>query len=358
MHISIHKTTNSSLSTVDFSDLPFGKIKSDHMFIVDYSDKKWHSPRIVPYDNIPLSPATSALHYGQAIFEGMKAQLSPSGVPLIFRADQNFARMNKSAERMCMPTLPKSLFMDGLTQLIALDKNWIPKGDGQSLYIRPFMFATDDSVGVRVSETYSFIIFTSPVSPYYAHPLKIKVADKYVRAFNGGVGAAKAAGNYGASMLPTKEAYSQGYHQVMWMDGHEFRYIEETGTTNIFFVVGDKVITPALDGNILDGVTRKSCIQLLEDAGVTVEQKRVDINELIEAHNQGQLLDAFCTGTAASVMHIELFNYIGEDIVLPKVAERQWSNYLHKKLDAIKCGLEPDNHGWILALNETATSSS
>ena len=351
MHISIQKTTNSRLSSVDFNDLPFGKIKSDHMFVADFAGGHWKNPRIIPYDTISISPATSALHYGQAIFEGMKAHLNKKNVPLLFRPDENFKRLNHSAERMCMPTISEDLFMDGLTRLIDLDKQWIPTDKGKSLYIRPFMFATDDSVGVRVSESYSFIIFTSPVSPYYSQPLKIKVAEKYVRAFDGGIGSAKAAGNYGASMLPTKEAYSQGYHQVMWMDGHEFRYVEETGTTNIFFVVGDKVITPALDGNILDGVTRKSCIQLLQDMNVTVEEKRVDINEIIEAHHKGILFDAFCTGTAASVAHIELFNHKGQDIILPPVPERKWSNYLGNKLDNIKCGIEADTHGWIVEVN-------
>lgn len=351
MHINIQKTISSRLSSVDFNDLPFGKIKSDHMFIVDYSNGQWHDARIVPFDNVPLSPATSALHYGQAIFEGLKAQVNTKGKPIIFRPDQNIHRLNLSAERMCMPHFPEELFIDGLKKLISIDSAWIPKEAGKSLYIRPFMFATDDSVGVRVSESYMFIIFTSPVSPYYSEPLKIKVADKYVRAFDGGVGSAKAAGNYGASMLPTKEAYSQGYHQVMWMDGHEFRYVEETGTTNIFFVVGDKVITPALDGTILDGVTRKSCIQLLKDEGIEVEQKRVDINELVDAHQKGILYDAFCTGTAASVAQIALFNYKNKDIILPPIADRKWSNFLLNKLNAIKCGNEPDRHGWILEVN-------
>ncbi len=356
MQISIQKTKVSRLGSVDFNDLPFGKIKSDHMFVVDYSSGRWHDARIVPFDHISLSPANSALHYGQSIFEGMKSQIDSRGVPLIFRPEQNLKRLNLSAQRMCMPVLPEKLFLEGLKKLISIDKGWIPEGSGKSLYIRPFMFATDDSVGVKVSESYMFIIFTSPVSPYYNQPLKIKVADKYVRAFDGGVGAAKAAGNYGASMLPTKEAYGQGYHQVMWMDGHEFKYIEETGTTNVFFVIGDRVITPALDGNILDGITRKSCIQLLEDKGVHVEQKRVDINEIIEASKNGILNDAFCTGTAASVVHIELFNYRGNDIILPNVAERKWSNYLGEKLDNIKCGIEADKHGWILEVNETQSA--
>jgi branched-chain amino acid aminotransferase len=356
MEIRIEKTKKSHLSEVDFGNLPFGKIKSDHMFVVDYSEGQWHDARIVPFAPMLLSPATSALHYGQAIFEGLKSHINAQDVPLLFRPDQNLKRLNLSAERMCMPTLPEDIFMAGLKELIRIDKQWIPRDPGKSLYIRPFMFATDDSVGVRVSETYTFVIFTSPVSPYYSQPLKIKVADKYVRAFDGGVGAAKAAGNYGASMLPTKEAFSQGYHQVMWMDGHEYRYVEETGTTNVFFVVGDQVITPALDGNILDGVTRKSCIQLLKESGMTVEEKRVDINELLDAHQKGILSDAFCTGTAATVAHIQLFNYKGKDIVLPPVSERKWSNYLSKKLDDIKWGIEPDAYGWIVEVNGKGTA--
>ncbi len=352
MQISIQRTAASRLNTIDFNDLPFGKIKSDHMFVADYYDGAWHDARIIAFDSISISPATSALHYGQAIFEGLKSHLNPFGVPLLFRPEQNSRRMNLSAERMCMPSLPEELFLEGLKKLIAIDKHWIPKDPAKSLYIRPFMFATDDSVGVRVSDSYTFIIFTSPVSPYYAQPLKIKVADKYVRSFDGGVGSVKAAGNYGASMFPTKEAYTEGYHQVMWMDGHEFKYIEETGTTNVFFVVGDKVMTPALDGNILDGVTRKSCIQLLKDKGIEVEQKRIDIHEIVAAYKQGILHDAFCTGTAASIAQIELFNYKEQDILLPPVATRRWSNYLNETLDAIKHGTVADTHGWIVEVNE------
>jgi len=348
MHISIQKTSHSRLNSVDFNHLPFGKIMSDHMFIVDFNDGRWRNARIVPYGDIPLSPATSALHYGQAIFEGMKAQVNEAGIPLMFRPDENLKRMNKSARRMCMPVLPEKIFMDGLSKLISLDKEWIPKEEGKSLYIRPFMFATDDSIGVKVSENYTFIIFCSPVSPYYSQPLRIKVADKYVRAFDGGVGYAKAAGNYGASMLPTKEATEQGFHQVMWMDGREFRYIEETGTTNIFFIIGDKALTPELDGNILDGVTRKSCITLLREQGITVEEKRIDINEIFDAHKKGLLTEAFCTGTAATVAHISHFNYKGQTIDLPAVNQRKWGNYLNETLNGIKCGRLEDIHNWIV----------
>lgn len=351
MKITLQKTTESRLATVDFSHLPFGKIKSDHMFVVDYYDGAWQDARIVPFGPIPLSPATSALHYGQAIFEGMKAHLNEDGTPLLFRPQDNLKRMNDSARRMCMPELPEALFMDGLSQLVALDREWIPQAEGNSLYIRPFMFATDDSVGVKVSESYCFIIFCSPVSPYYSQPLRIKVAERYVRAFDGGIGSAKAAGNYGASMLPTKEANNEGFQQVMWMDGKEFKYIEETGTTNVFFVVGNKVLTPSLDGSILDGITRRSCITLLRESGMEVEERRVSIDEIIEAQNNGTLKEAFCTGTAANIAHIELFQHKGLNYILPSLDERPVGNYLGETLQAIKCGKIADIHDWIVPVH-------
>lgn len=348
MNIPIQKTNKSRLGEVDFSKLQFGKVLSDHMFIADYLDGQWQNPRIIPYGNLPISPATSALHYGQAIFEGMKAQASDNGEALIFRPEENWKRLNLSAVRMCIPEVPKDLFMEGLKQLIALDRNWIPKSPKSSLYIRPFIFATEDSIGVKISEHYSFIIFTSPVNPFYANPLKVKVEETFSRAYEGGVGFAKAAGNYGSSLYATKMAQDQGFNQVLWMDAKEHTYLEETGTTNVFVVIGDEVITPALSGTILDGITRRSCIDLLKDQGVKVSERRISIHEIVEANAKGLLKEAFCTGTASTVMHIASIGYKDQLIELPEISKRKWGVYLSETLEAIKCGKVSDKFNWIV----------
>lgn len=346
--IKITKTTQSRLSTFDFEHIEFGKAFSDHMFRIDYTHGAWQQAEIIPYGPICFSPAMSAIHYGQAIFEGMKAFKNQQGEPVLFRPYENFKRLNLSAERMGMPVLPEEIFMQALHTLIYLDKDWIPTKEGSALYIRPFMFATDDFVGVRPSFNYSFIIFCCPVNSYYPKPIKVKVEENYVRAVKGGVGFAKAAGNYGLSMLPTMLAKQQGYDQIIWTDAHEHSYVEESGTTNLFFVLNEKtVLTPALDGTILDGVTRKSCIEILKDKGYEVIEKRISIAEMAQYAEQGELTDVFGTGTAAIIAKIESFNYRGKEYILPPVEERKISNMLYQTMLQIQTGKLPDKFGWV-----------
>jgi len=321
------------------------------MFKVDYLNGEWIEPQILPYGDILMSPSLSAIHYGQSIFEGMKAFKDQQGNPQLFRPIDNWKRLNKSARRMAMPEIPEEIFIEGLKSLVSIDRNWIPTKEGSALYIRPFMFATDDFVGVRPSKTFSFIIFTCPVNSYYPKPIKVKVEEKYVRAFHGGTGDAKSAGNYGLSMLPTLEAQQNGYDQLIWTDGKEHQFVEESGTTNLFFVTGNKVISPALDGTILEGITRDSCIRLLRDMNYTVEERPVSINEIIAAHEKGELKDAFGTGTAALIAKISGFNFRGKYYELPPVEEREVCNLLYKELENIRSSKVPDPYNWVMKID-------
>ena len=348
--IKINKTQHSRIHNVDFENIQFGTIFSDHMFRVDYSEGEWKNPQILPYGDILLAPSLSALHYGQSIFEGMKAFKDQNGKAQLFRPVENIERMNLSAKRMAMPELPEEIFIEGLKQLVKIDEQWIPTKIGSALYLRPFMFATDDYVGVRPSKNFTFIIFTCPVNSYYPKPINVIVEEKYVRAFNGGVGFVKAAGNYGASMLPTFEAQQKGYDQIIWTDGREHEYVEESGTTNLFFVVGDTVLTPNLDGTILQGITRKSCIQLLKDKGFKVEERKISMKEIAEAYDKGTLKDAFGTGTAAIIAKIAGINYKGKDLILPPVEEREVSNLLYNTLGGIYTSQVEDKFGWIMKI--------
>jgi branched-chain amino acid aminotransferase len=349
--IKINKNTQSRINLCDFNNIEFGKIFSDHMFRVDYEDGAWKTGEILPYGNINFSPALSSLHYGQAIFEGMKAFKDENGRPQLFRPLANFERFNLSADRMGMPTIPEELFMTGLSELVKMDQDWIPTKVGSALYLRPFMFATDDFVGVRPSNNYTFIIFCCPVNSYYPKPIKVKVEEKYTRAFDGMAGAAKAAGNYGISMRPTMEAKKEGFDQIIWTDGREHKYVEESGTTNLFFVMDDyTVLTPALDGNILKGVTRDSCIKLLRDANYNVEERHINIEEIATAARAGKLLDAFGTGTAALIAKIETIAYKNERFELPPAEGRKVSNWLYDTLGEIQTSKVEDKFGWITKL--------
>ncbi len=346
--VKINKTTQSRIHLCDFENIQFGTIFSDHMLKVDYKDGVWQEPHILPYGDIMLSPALSALHYGQSIFEGMKAFKDQQGCPQLFRPTDNHKRLNKSAVRMAMPAIPEDVFMTGMKALIDIDKDWIPTKDGSALYIRPFMFATDDFVGVRPSKTFSFIVFCCPVNSYYPQPINVLVEQKYARAFEGGVGAAKVSGNYGLSMLPTQEAQQKGFDQIIWTDGREHQYVEESGTTNLFFAIGDTVITPALDGTILEGVTRDSCIQLLKHKGIRIEERKIPISEVIAAAEAGQLTDAFGTGTAALIAKIASINYNGKTYELPSADSRYVSNLLYNELEAIRTSRTEDPFGWVV----------
>jgi branched-chain amino acid aminotransferase len=346
--ISIQLTEASRIGNFDFDNIQFGRAFSDHQFILDYKDGKWGDGRITPYGDVPMSMAISAIHYGQAIFEGMKAQKGPDGVPLLFRPTDNHKRLNASAARMCMADLPEEYFMDALISLIKTDNNWIPTKTGSGLYIRPFMFATDAFIGVRPSETYRFSVFTCPVNAYYLQPLKVKVESQFARAFKGGVGAAKCAGNYGSQMLATRQAQAQGYMQVLWTDAEEHKYIEETGTTNVFVRIGDKVVTPNLDGTILAGITRDSAIKLLKHWGIEVEERPVAIDEIVEGIASGTVTEIFATGTAATLVPINVINYKEKEYTLSGHENWEYTQKLSKTLTDIKTGRAEDIFGWVV----------
>lgn len=345
--IRIERTKHSRISQVDFANLPFGKIYTDHMFIADYRDGEWKNSRVVPYGHISISPATPAIHYGQAIFEGMKAMKSPSGDVLVFRPADNWMRLNVSGERICMPPVPEELFMEGLSTLISIDQNWVPKDEGSSLYIRPFLFSADEYIGIRPSENFTFMIILSPVGPYYSTPVKVKIETQFTRAAEGGTGYAKAGGNYGAALYPAKLAQDEGYHQLLWTDGKTHQYIEESGTMNVMFVVDDTLITPALSDSILAGITRDSVLKLARKWGMRVEERKVSVAEIMEAARSGRLREAFGAGTAATIAHIELIGFEGKDYYLPPIAERKFANKVYEELEGIKRGTRPDPFGWI-----------
>ncbi len=351
LDIAVEEVGQSRIGQVDFDNIQFGQIYSDHQFIADYDGEKWVNPRVVPYGNISMSPAISAIHYGQAIFEGMKAYKDPNGNPQLFRPLDNWSRLNRSANRMGMPDLPEEFFMEGLRALIRVDSDWIPTKQGSALYLRPFMFATDTFIGVRPSRTYSFIIFSCPVNAYYSQPLKVKAEMNYIRAAEGGAGAAKCAGNYGAVMMPTRKAQEEGFNQIMWLDAREHRFIEETGTTNIFARIGDTLVTPSLESEtILAGITRDSIIRLAKSKGWKVEVRRLAIDELFDAYRQGSLSEVFGAGTAATVAKIDRIHFRGEDIELGGLDNWEWSNALKQDLEAIKTGRMDDPFGWVVKI--------
>ena len=349
-NINVKKTGASRLHELDKENLEFGKVYSDHMLVADYVDGEWQQPEIIPYGNMSMSPATSFIHYGQAIFEGIKAYNDTDGNPVIFRPYENWKRFNRSAERMGMPFVPEEIFMEGLKQLITLDKEWIPSADRTSLYIRPFMMATDEFIGIKPTTKFRFMIITSPAGPYYAKPVSIYVDENYVRAFPGGIGFTKAAGNYGGSMYPMTEVRKKGYDQILWMDGIEHKYVQEIGTMNVFFVLGDKIITPDLSETILEGITRNSVIEILKEHGYTVEERPLHIDEIVDAYHAGKLLEAFGTGTAASVAPISDLTYLGERMELPAVEEWKIAPWLRNELNDIRYCRKDDTRGWVYRL--------
>lgn len=346
--IAVEKTKTSGLNDIDFNDLPFGKHFSDHMFIADFAEGEWKDCRIVPFREFSIHPALSALHYGQSIFEGMKAEKDPEGNPIIFRPLKNLNRLNISTDRMAMPEIPEDLFMSAIDKLVSIDKDWIPNTPHSSLYIRPFMFATEGFVGIKPAEHFRFVIFTCPVGAYYNKAVKVFIHDKYVRAFPGGVGYAKCAGNYGAVMMPTREVQKMGYDQILWLDGIHHRYLQEIGTMNVFVIIDGVIITPALDqGTILDGVTRDSIVRLAESEGYVLQERDISIEEVINAYHEGKLQDMFGTGTAAVLSHIGEFHYKGENYELPPLELREISNKLKHRLTSIKSGRAEDVYGWL-----------
>lgn len=347
LNINIRKTEQSRIHPLTKDNLVFGKEYADHMLVCDYKDGEWHTPEIVPFENFSFSPATSFIHYGQAIFEGVKAYRQPDGSIAIFRPHDNWARLNVSAHRMGMPELPEEIFMEGLRQLIELDAAWVPGEAETSLYIRPFMIAMDEFIGVRSSESYRFAIITSPAGAYYNKPVRIYVQDSYVRAAKGGIGFTKAAGNYGASMLPAAEVKKMGYDQNLWTDAVENKYVQEIGTMNVFFIVDGVALTPDLNsGTILAGVTRASIITLLQENGIKVEERPISIDELIAAQKSGKLQEAFGSGTAASMSFIADLTYKGETMTLPAADTWAIAPKIKAQLDDIRYGRVPDTHNW------------
>jgi branched-chain amino acid aminotransferase len=345
--IKVIKTEKSRISEIPFDNLPFGKYFTDHMLEVDYADGQWQQPVIRPFQPISIMPTNATLHYGQSIFEGIKAYLNPEGKAGIFRPYDNFRRFNISADRLMMPAVPEEIFIEGMRQLIELDINWIPRKGDHSMYIRPFMFATDNVIGVRPSLTYKFMILLSPTGPYYPKPVRIHVEEKYTRAAPGGIGFAKAAGNYASSLKAFAEANEQGFDQVLWTDAFEHKIVQEMGTMNVFFIIGDTAITPDLDGAILEGVTRDSVITILEELGLNVEERHLSIDEIIAADKAGTLKEAFGTGTAAVISPIKELAYKGYSA---KLDPDTWifSPEVKRRLNAIQEGRIADVYNWMV----------
>lgn len=347
LDISITKAERSKLQDINLENIPFGKYFTDHMLEADYENGSWKNVEIKPYQPLVLDPSLAALHYGQAIFEGIKAYKDDAGNAAIFRPQDNFRRFNQSAARMNMPQVPEEIFLEGMRQLIALDKNWIPAKKDHSLYIRPVMFSTDAMLGVRPSESYKFLVILSPTGPYYAAPMRILVEEQFTRACPGGVGFSKNAGNYGGSMLAASQAKAKGFDQVLWTDAFEHRWLQEVGMMNVFFVIDNVAVTPSLEeGTILEGVTRASVMQGLEEMGMKVVERKISIDEVVEAYKAGRLKEVFGTGTAAVVAPIRELNYKGfsmefvpdEFKVSPRV--KQW-------LSDIREGRVADKYGWM-----------
>ncbi|MXV49426.1 branched-chain amino acid aminotransferase [Pedobacter sp. HMF7647] len=346
LDIQITKVEHSRLSETSFENLVFGKIFTDHMFCADYEDGEWKNFQILPYGELPLSPAISALHYGQAFFEGLKAYNFPNGKVGIFRPDKNAERSNKSAERLSMPHLPEDIFVQAIAALVDIDRAWIPSKPNHALYIRPFMFATDPALGVQPSKTYKFMVLTSPVGPFFAKPLKVKIETDFSRACEGGFGYAKAAGNYAGSLLPAREAAKQGYDQLIWTDSKEHAYIEELGAANIMFIIEGKLVTPSTRDTILKGITRDSVIQLAKSWNIPVEERRISVSEVVEGIESGRVTEAFGVGTAATIIPIAEIGYNEKLYKLNESSPREFSNRMNKALNDIRSGLTEDQFGW------------
>ena len=347
MKITVKPVENSRISQIDFNDIDFGKVYSDHMFISDYYNGQWQDFRIEPYDMLSFTPGSTILHYGQSVFEGLKAYRCESGQINVFRPENNFHRLNLSAERMCIPQITEEMFMEGLTELLKLDKNWIPDLPNTSLYIRPYIFALDEYIGIRPSENYKFIIFTCPVGAYYSKPLKVKIETEFSRAVQGGTGYAKAAGNYAGSLYPARLAQEKGYDQLIWTDGATHQFIEEAGTMNIMFMKDNKLITAETGDTVLKGITRDSVLTIAKEWGIEVEQRKISVEEIVSSLQKGEITEAFGTGTAATIATIELIGDGENDYDIPAPDQDSFSTRVFAELDNIKTGRKEDTHGWI-----------
>jgi len=344
-------TKNSKIKNVDFENLEFGKIFTDHLFVCKYSNNNWGTGKIMPYDNFLISPSARVFHYGQAIFEGMKCYRSDNDSLILFRPDENFKRFNKSSTRMAIPEIPKNIFFDGLTELLKIDKDWVKKGDGNALYLRPFVFASEPSINASEAIEYTFMIICCPAKSYYGNQkIKVKIEEKYSRAAKGGVGYAKAAGNYAAQFYPTSIAKEEGYQQIIWTDSNNHKSIEEAGTMNLFFRIGDKLITSPTSDSILDGITRKSIIKLAKDSKIDVEERIITVDELMNAQDKGELMEIFGTGTAVVILPIKTFGYQKNDFNLPDL-KKPWSLMLKKKLNDIQYDRSAEYENWKLKIS-------
>ncbi|MFV0237510.1 MAG: branched-chain amino acid aminotransferase [Flavobacteriales bacterium] len=347
MSVEIQKIEKSKLSDTSFDNIIFGKSFTDHMLIAKYKDGKWSEPVIKPYGNISISPATQALHYGQAVFEGMKAYRNKNNEAFIFRPEDNFIRINESCKRLNMPEVPKKTFMEGLKTLVDLDRKWIPTSEGTSLYLRPFVFASEAMLKATTSMEYTFMIVCSPARTYYGEPLKIKIADHYSRAANGGVGYAKAAGNYAASFFPTEEARKEGFDQVLWTDAQTHSFIEESGTMNVFVRYENKLITAPATETILNGVTRRSIIEIGKELGLEVEERPIPVKEIIEGIQSGDIKEMFGCGTAVVLISYKIVGYKNEtwELNLPPDDE-SIALKIKNRLVGIQTGAQNDPFGW------------
>ena len=346
--ISITRVSQSRLTEALRENSEFGCTFCDHMFVADWESGSWKQPRIVPFAPISFSPALTPFHYGQAIFEGFKAHRIPNGGVALFRPRENFTRLNRSAARLAMPEIPESLFLEGVKELVRLDRDWIPHREGGALYVRPTYFGVDDTLLVRPANRFRLIVMTCPVGPYFAQPIRLLAEERFVRAFPGGTGDSKAAGNYAGGLLAARLAQEKGFHNVLWLDGVERRFVEESGVMNVFFVLDGKAITPPLSGTILPGVTRDSALTLLREMGIPAEERQISIDEVLSAHAAGKLTEAFGAGTAAIVAPIACIRYRERDLQFPAASDSSVAARLRARLVAIQTGREPDTHNWLL----------
>lgn len=346
LKINRKQVEKSQIKDVDFTNIVFGRVYADHMFTADYVNGQWHNFSLQPYAHMKILPGTCVLHYGQSVFEGLKAYRNDKDEVLVFRPEMNARRLNLSAERLCIPAIPEEIFMEGLTELLRMDRAWVPDLPETSLYIRPFLFATDEYIGIRPSDHYKFIIFTCPVGAYYSKPVKVKIETQFSRTVEGATGYAKAAGNYAGSLYPARLAQEKGYDQLIWTDGKTHEYIEEAGTMNLMFVIDDTLITATPNDTILKGITRDSVITLAREWGVPVEERSVSVKEVVDAAKKGRLQEVFGTGTAATITRVELMAYEEVDYHLP-LEDDSLAVRFKEALDDIKTGKKDDKHDWV-----------
>ena len=359
--LSVTPTARSRLGEVDFENLGFGNIFSDHMFSMRYQQGRWQQAEVLPYGPVAVDPANATLHYGQAVFEGLKAFMGEDGVVRIFRPDMNYKRLANSCARLCIPAPSEDEFYTAMEALIQLDHGWIPRKRGQALYIRPLIFSDESHLEVRPSQSFRFLVMTAPVRAYFdegAAAIDLIVEEEYTRSAPGGTGAAKTSGNYAASLFPGEQGRKQGFAQVLWLDGREHRYVEEVGAMNIFFRIDGKVVTPSLAGTILPGVTRDSVLQLMEDAGDPVEQRRIEIDEVVTAIRENRLQECFGAGTAAIIAPVGGISYRGEHLIINAGGAGEVTRHLYDELTDIQRGAVPDRHGWNRLVNVEAGSAS